>query len=111
MRSQKYALFTTLLAAAALAAGCRSSRSGEETVGWQTCVERSRGIAVEQRFCDEELARPATAGSKPRYGWYYFSHGYYWNGPAIGSEVPQGGTFSTRPFASTPVARTGTQPK
>lgn len=111
MRSRKNALFTTVLAAAALAAGCGMSRSDEETRGWQTCVERGRGIAVEQRFCDEELARPATAGSKPRYGWYYFSRGYYWNGPAIGAEVPQGGSYSARPFASAPVSRTGTQPK
>ena len=103
---------TTLLGAAALAAGCGTSRSGDEdTKGWQTCVERGRAIAVEQRFCDEELARPATAGAKPRYGWYYFSRGYYWNGPAIGAEVPQGGTYSARPFASAKVARTGTQPK
>ncbi len=103
---------TILLGAAALVAGCTgTSRSDEETKGWQTCVERGRRIAVEQRFCDEELARPVAAGSSPRYGWYYFSRGYYWNGPAIGSEVPQGGTFSARPFASTPVARTGAQPK
>jgi hypothetical protein len=100
------------LAAAALAAGCGSSRTpAQEQQGWQTCVERGRGIAVEPRFCDEELARPSTAGSTPRYGWYYFSRGYYWNGPAIGSEVPQGGSYSTRPLASAPVARTGARLK
>jgi hypothetical protein len=111
VRSKKYPLVTILLAAAALAAGCGTSRSADERPGWQTCVERGRGIAVEQRFCDEELARPATAGSKPRYGWYYFSRGYYSNGPALGAEVPQGGSFSARPFASVPVSRTGAQPK
>jgi hypothetical protein len=110
VRSKQYAL-RSALAATTLAAACSASRSAQETQGWQTCVERGRGIAVEQRFCDEELARPSTAGYTPRYGWYYFSRGYYWNGPAIGSEVPQGGSFSARPFASAPVARTGVRLK
>jgi hypothetical protein len=97
---------------AALAAGCGMSQTpADEQQGWQTCVERGRGVAVEQRFCDEELGRPPAAGSAPRYGWYYFSRGYYWNAPAIGSEVPQGGSFSSRPFASAPVARTGARLK
>jgi hypothetical protein len=96
------------LAAAALASGCGSSRQpAEETKGWQTCVERGQGIAVDQKYCDDELARPSTPGYVPLYGWYYFPRGYYWNGPAIGSRVPQGGSYGARPFTAAPMSRTG----
>ena len=105
-RAVSVALLSTR-AAAALAAGCGSSRTPQETQGWQACVERGRGIAVDQKYCDAELARPTTAGYTPRYGWYYFSRGYYWNGPAIGAPVPQGGSYGTRPFSSAPMSRTG----
>jgi hypothetical protein len=93
------------LAAAALAAGC-GSRS-PQAQGWQTCVDRASGTSVAQQYCDDESARPATPGYGPHYFWYYYPHSYYWNAPVLGSPVPAGGSYSARPFASAPMARTG----
>src|SRR5882762_568185 len=45
------------LAAAALAAGCGSSPQPAAQQGWQTCVDRGKGTAVEQQYCDDEVAR------------------------------------------------------
>jgi hypothetical protein len=98
------------LAAAALAAGCGSSHTPAPPApaeGWQTCVDHSRGTAVEQRYCDEDTARASTPGYIPHYLWYYFPRGYYGSGPAIGSPVPEGGRWGTQPFASAPMSRTG----
>jgi hypothetical protein len=92
------------LAAAALAAGCGSSSQAQ---GWQTCVDRAAGTAVAQQYCDDEARRPSAPGYTPHYFWYYYPHSYYWNAPTIGSRVPVGGSYSARPFASTPMARTG----
>jgi hypothetical protein len=94
----------TTLAAAALASGCGSS--GAQTQGWQSCVDRTQNVAVEQRYCDDESSRWFTPGYAPHYGWYYYPRSYYWDGPLIGSPVPGGGTWGTRPF-SAPMARTG----
>ena len=96
------------LAAAALAAGCGSPPPPvEQPQGWQTCVDRSRGTAVEQRYCDEDTARARTPGYVPLFLWYYFPRGHYSSGPAIGSRVPEGGTWGAQPFASAPLSRTG----
>jgi len=90
------------LAAAALAAGCGSGQQG-----WQTCVDRASGTAVEQRYCDDEATRRGGPGYVPHYYWYYYPRTPYWYGPAAGSRVPEGGTYSATPFRSTPMARTG----
>jgi len=92
------------LAAAALAAGCGSRSQAQ---GWQTCVDRASGTSVAQQYCDDEVARPSAPGYTPHYFWYYYPHSYYWSAPTIGSPVPVGGVYSARPFASTPMARTG----
>jgi len=94
------------LAAAALAAGCGSSHPAQ-TQGWQTCVDRAQGTAVEQRYCEDEATRTTTPGYFPHYGWYYYPRSYYWDAPGIGSRVPVGGSYSALPFHSTPMARTG----
>src|ERR1700681_975438 len=47
--------FVSHLAGAALASGCGSSRAQQQ--GWQTCVDRGRSTAVEQRDCDDEGSR------------------------------------------------------
>jgi|SRR3954452_12770134 hypothetical protein len=90
------------LAAAALAAGC-----GSQQQGWQTCVDRVQGTAVEQRYCDDERSRYATPGYRPHYGWYYYPRSYYWDAPGIGARVPPGGSWSAAPSLSAPMARTG----
>jgi hypothetical protein len=95
------------LAAAALAAGCGSSPQPAAQQGWQTCVDRGKGTAVEQQYCDDEVARSSGPGYVPHYFWYYYPRSYYWAAPPIGSPVPQGGAYSLRPFNSTPMARTG----
>jgi hypothetical protein len=92
------------LAGAALAAGCGRS-TPQQSQGWQTCVDRVKGTSVEQRYCDDEAARPSSYG--PHYGWYYFPRGYYWSAPGVGSPVPAGGTYAAHPFVSAPMARTG----
>jgi hypothetical protein len=93
----------TTLAAAALAAGCGS----KQPQGWQTCVDRVQGTAVAQQYCDQEAPPAVRPGYVPHYSWYYYPRGYYWDGPAIGSRVPGGGSYSATPFHSTPMARTG----
>jgi hypothetical protein len=40
------------LAAAAVAAGCGSSRAQQQ--GWQTCVERANETSVDRRYCDDD---------------------------------------------------------
>jgi len=94
------------LAAGALAAGCGSSPPAPQQ-GWQTCVDRGQGTAVAQQYCDDEAARSNAPGYMPHYFWYYYPRSYYWDAPMIGSRVPQGGSYSVRPFLSTPIARTG----
>jgi hypothetical protein len=94
------------LAGAALAAGCGSAYPGQQQ-GWQTCVERARSTAVEQRYCDDESRRPQGSGYVPRYHWYYYPRGYYWEAPGIGSPVPPGGSYGLRAFGSAPMARSG----
>src|SRR5262249_54625347 len=59
------------LAAAALAAGCGSSPAPPQ-LGWQTCVDRPSGTAVEQRYCDDETTRLGRPGYVPHYFWYYY---------------------------------------
>jgi hypothetical protein len=93
------------LAGAALASGCGSSKAQQQ--GWQTCVDRERSTAVEQRYCDDEVSRPVTSGYVPHYGWYYYPRSYYWQAPGIGSVIPAGGSFGDRSFGSVPMARTG----
>jgi len=93
------------LAAAALAAGCGSSPPPQQ--GWQTCVDRPSGTAVEQQYCDQEGTRLGTPGYVPHYFWYYYPRAHYSYGPVIGSRVPEGGSYSATPFASTPMSRTG----
>ena len=96
------------LAAAALAAGCGSSSPAPaQGQGWQTCVDRGKGTSVEQRYCDDEVARSTAPGYVPHYFWYYYPLSHYSAAPPIGSPVPQGGSYSLRPFSSTPMARTG----
>jgi hypothetical protein len=99
------------LAAAALAAGCGSppppAQQGQQVEGWQTCVDRARGTAVEQRYCDEDTARARMPGYAPLFLWYYFPRGHYSSGPALGSRVPEGGRWGTQPFSSAPMSRTG----
>jgi hypothetical protein len=97
--------FVSHLAGAALASGCGSSRAQQQ--GWQTCVDRERSTAVEQRYCDGEVSQPVTAGYVPHYGWYYYPRSYYWDAPGIGAVVPGGGSYSARPFDSAPMARSG----
>ena len=92
------------LAAAAMAAGCGSSPPAQ---GWQTCVDRTSKITVEQRYCDEEAPRYANRNYVPHYGWYYYPRGYYTSGPGIGMRVPDGGAWGGHQFVSTPVSRTG----
>jgi hypothetical protein len=94
------------LAAAALAAGCGSSQPAQAQ-GWQTCVDRGQGTAVAQQYCDDEVARSNRPGYVPHYFWYYYPRSYYWNAPGFGSRVPEGGSYSLRPFHSTPMAGTG----
>ena len=91
------------LAAAALAAGCGSATQP----GWQTCIDRTSGTAVEQQYCDQEGTRRGTPGYFPHYFWYYYPRSHYLYGPVIGSRVPEGGSYSATPFASTPMSRTG----
>ena len=97
--------FVSHLAGAALASGCGSSRAQQQ--GWQTCVDRARSTAVEQRYCDDEVSRPVTSGYVPHYGWYYYPRSYYWEAPGIGAVVPGGGSYSAQPFSSMPMARSG----
>jgi hypothetical protein len=94
------------LAVAALAAGCGSSQPAQQQ-GWQSCVDRGQGTAVAQQYCDEEVARSSAPGYVPHYFWSYYPRSYYWDAPTVGSRVPQGGTYSVRPFHSTPMARSG----
>ena len=94
------------LAVAALAAGCGSSQPAQQ--GWQTCVDRTQKVAVDQRYCDEEAGRYTDRAYVPHYGWYYFPRGHYSAGPMIGSRVPDGGAWGGQPFSSAPMARTGT---
>ncbi len=94
------------VASAALVAGCGSSAVPPQQ-GWQTCVDRTRSTAVEQRYCDDENSRPVTQGYVPHYGWYYYPRSYYWQAPGIGSVIPGGGYYGDRSFASVPMARTG----
>jgi hypothetical protein len=94
------------LAGAALGAGCGSSHTPPQQ-GWQACVDRVKGTAIEQRYCDDEASRQGTPGYVPHYGWYYYPRSYYWEAPVIGSPVPTGGSFGARPFDSVPMARTG----
>jgi hypothetical protein len=103
-RSVHVPLVSTL-AAAALAAGCGSSPPPQQ--GWQTCVDRASGTAVEQQYCDQEATRRGTPGYFPHYLWYYYPRSHYLYGPVIGARVPEGGSYSATPFASTPMARTG----
>jgi hypothetical protein len=92
------------LASAAMAAGCGFAERQQQ--GWQTCVDRAQGTAVENRFCDDEQSRQRPAGYVPHYGWYYHPSGYYWDAPRVGSPVPPGGTYGARAFDA-PMARTG----
>jgi hypothetical protein len=94
------------VAGAALAAGCGSPAVPQQQ-GWQTCVDRTRSTAVEQRYCDDEVSRTASPGYVPHYGWYYYPRSYYWQAPGIGSPIPVGGSYGDRSFASVPMARTG----
>jgi hypothetical protein len=98
--------FVSHLAGAALASGCGSSKAPQQQ-GWQTCVDRAHGTAVEQRYCDDEGSRPATPGYVPYYGWYYYPRSYYWEAPGIGARVPLGGSYSAQPFGAAPMARSG----
>jgi hypothetical protein len=59
--------FVSQLAGAALASGCGSSRAQQQ--GWQTCVDRERSTAVEQRYCDDESRQPVTSVYVHHYGW------------------------------------------
>jgi hypothetical protein len=92
------------LAAAAIAAGCGSWGRRE---GWQTCVDRNSETAVDRQYCDDDWGQPRPYGYVPRYHWYYYPRGYYWNGPSIGMRVPAGGSYSGAPIASAPMARSG----
>jgi len=94
----------TTLAAAAIASGCGSKPPQQ---GWQTCVDRSSKVAVDQRYCDQEQDRYVDRTYRPRYGWYYYPHSYYWSAPSIGQRVPEGGAWGGHQFVSTPMARTG----
>jgi hypothetical protein len=91
------------LAGAALAAGCGSV--GQQQ-GWQTCVDRAQGTAVEQRYCDDERRGPQATGYVPHYAWYYYPRGYYWSAPGFGSHVPLGGTYGATSFDA-PMAHAG----
>jgi hypothetical protein len=97
--------FLSSVASAALAAGCGATAPQQQ--GWQTCVDRTRSTAVEQRYCDDENSRPVTPGYVPHYGWYYYPRSYYWQAPGIGSVIPVGGSYGDRSFASVPMARSG----
>lgn len=94
------------VACAALASGCGSS-SKPQPQGWQTCVDRAQNTAVEQRYCDDEAKNSSSPGYRPHYGWYYYPRSYYWQAPAIGARIPDGGSFSATPHATAPMARTG----
>ena len=96
--------FVSTVASAALTAGCGSSPAQQ---GWQTCVDRAQGTAVEQQYCDGEASRSVTTGYVPHYGWYYYPRSYYWEAPGIGSRVPMGGSYSAQPFGGAPAARSG----
>jgi hypothetical protein len=99
-RAVSISLVSTL-AAAALASGCGSRQ------GWQTCVDRASDTAVDRQHCDDEGRNAHPYGYVPYYHWYYFPRGYYWDAPGIGMRVPPGGSYSTTPYASAPMARTG----
>jgi len=86
-----------------MAAGCGS----KQPQGWQACVDRATEVAVDRSNCDNERAQPQSQGYWPHYHWYYYPRGYYWDAPIFGSRVPPGGTYSTQPFASAPLAHTG----
>jgi hypothetical protein len=91
------------LASAALAAGCGSRPSQAD--GWQTCVDRAKGIAVEQQSCDDDRARAASQpGYVPQYYWYYYPRGFFSSAPGLGMPVPLGGVYGTAPMSSVPVA-------
>jgi hypothetical protein len=91
-----------------LAAGRRRAGVRLRVVeGWQTCVDRERSTAVEQRYCDDESRQPVASGYVPHYGWYYYPRSYYWEAPGIGAVVPGGGSYGAQPFGSTPMARSG----
>lgn len=92
------------LAAAAVAAGC-GSRSTQQ--GWQTCVDRDRNTVVDRQYCDGDWDTPHPAGYVPHYYWYYYPRSYYWDAPRVGMPVPIGGSYGSRPFASTPMGGTG----
>ncbi len=93
------------LAAAAIAAGCGSSRAQQQ--GWQTGVERAPETAVDRRYCDDDWGQARPAGYVPHYYWYYYPRGYYWDAPGIGMRVPGGGSYGAAPLGSMPMARTG----
>jgi hypothetical protein len=93
------------LAGAALTAGCGSTWGQPQ--GWQTCVDRTHGTAVEERYCDDEQSSPHATGYVPHYNWYYYPRGYYWGAPGVGSPVPLGGTYGVKSFGA-PIAHDGT---
>ncbi len=92
------------LAVAAMASGCGSFARRE---GWQTCVDHSANTSVDRRYCDDEQSQSHPSSYLPRYHWYYYPRGYYWNAPGIGMPVPSGGTYTTTPHTSAPLARSG----
>jgi hypothetical protein len=89
------------VAAAAMAAGC-GPWSGQP--GWQTCVDRVSETTVDRQHCDDEGTQPHPGGYVPRYHWYYYPRGYYWNEPSMGMHVPVGGSYGAMPFGSVRVA-------
>jgi hypothetical protein len=93
------------LAAAAVAAGCGSSRAQQQ--GWQTCVDRANETSVDRRYCDDDWGQQRPVGYVPHYYWYYYPRGFYWDAPGIGMRVPSGGNYGGAPLGSTPMARTG----
>jgi hypothetical protein len=92
------------LAAAAVAAGCGSPRQAQ---GWQTCVDRDKGVAVDRKYCDDDWGAPPPSGYVPHYHWYYYPRSYFWEAPRIGMPVPIGGSYASAPFGSVPMAGTG----
>ena len=94
----------SMLAAAAIASGCGSFGRRE---GWQTCVDPNTDTAVSPEHCDSQQRYGYASGYVPHYRWYYFPRGYYWDAPGIGMRVPPGGTYSSTPHASAPMARSG----
>ncbi len=94
----------TSMAAAAMAAGC-GSRAAQQ--GWQTCVDRDRNTVVDQQYCNSDWNSPHPTGYVPHFFWYYYPRSYYWMAPRLGTPIPPGGSWGSRPFASTPMGGSG----